>query len=254
LSKKIGLLLRSYAKTTEDVPGVVSRALKSIEHACSLRDKNGERIFSRVAVIVPRDHDCGHTRWEIVRALPISELFQPALIRDVPGHHSCGALNEGIVILDSFNIDYAVIISNKAIKALTVPVVEAIIEAFAKGAKVVGVAVDELQEFVLEGRIQNTFAGWDVRALREVGGFDSLAGVEEVTPTVRLLWTYDKCIATLVPKEVPTLDIRKTNDGKARHEEVMKTKLDRQQEEVEKVGVDFNFIKNGMMAGYPKSV
>jgi len=255
LSKKIGLLLRSYAKTTEDVPGVVSRALKSIEHACSLRDKNGERIFSRVAVIVPRDHDCGHTRWEIVRALPISELFQPALIRDVPGHHSCGALNEGIVILDSFNIDYAVIISNKAIKALTVPVVEAIIEAFAKGAKVVGVAVDELQEFVLEGRIQNTFAGWDVRALREVGGFDSLAGVEEVIPLARLVETFGPCVAPIEPRgagvqryKVP--DPIREPELWRRHVAKMGTKYERQVALLSQIGKDLSFLKGGVMPTY----
>lgn len=254
MNKKIGLLLRSYAKKPAAVAEVVHRAVKSIMRAHDLRDKDGGPMFEAVVVLVPEEHDYGGTATAIIKALPPEYIEQRAYVLEVSGHHSCEALNEGIEILAGMGIDYAVILSNKAIQALSVNVLEAMLEAFAAGAKVVGVAVDELQEFVLEGRIQNTFAGWDVKALREVGGFDSLAGVEEVTPTVRLLWTYDKCIAALVPKEVPTLDIRQNPDGKARHEEVMTTKLDRQQKEVEKVGVDFNFIKNGMMAGYPKSV
>lgn len=254
MNKKIGLLLRSYAKKPAAVEEVVHRAVKSITRAHDLRDKNGDPMFEAVVVLVPKEHDYGGTANAIIKALPSEYIEQRAYVLEVPGHHSCGALNVGIEILAGMEIDYAVILSNKAIQALSVNVLEAMLEAFAAGAKVVGVAVDELQEFVLEGRIQNTFAGWDVQALREVDGFDSLTGVEEVTPTVRLLWTYDKCIAVLVPDEAVPLNIRASADGKARHEEVMNTKLARQQEAIQNMGVDFEYIKNGMMAGFPKSV
>lgn len=254
MGKKIGLLLRSYAKDSKDVPGIVARAVKSINHATSLLREDGEPVFAAILVVVPGDYDCGITTRSILNALPTNHCSQHVYVIEVPGHHSCEALNEGIDIFESMNIDYAVILSNKAIKSCTVGIIDAMIDSFSRGAKVVGVAIDELKDFVFEGRVQNTFSGWSVTALRTVGGFSSQAGVEEVTPTVRLLWTYDKCIAVLVPTEVRTLDVRQTPDGRARHEEVMTTKLTRQQQEVQNMGVDFNFIKSGIMAGYPRVV
>jgi len=253
MSKKIGLLLRNFAKTSTAADEVVRRAVKSITRAHDLRGKNGEPVFEAVIVLVPEEHDYGGTANAIIRALPADYIEQRAYVLEVSGHHSCEALNEGIEILANMEVDYAVILSNKAIRALTSNVLEAMLEAFAKGAKVVGVAVDELREFVLEGRIQNTFAGWDIKALQEVGGFDSETGVEEISPTVRLVREYGPCIAVLDPHEKPALDIRKTDDGHARHNEVMTTKLTRQQQEVERIGADFAFIRSGIMPGCPIS-
>lgn len=253
--KKIGLLLRSYAKKEEDVPSVVERALKSIEHASKLRDRSYRTLFSSILVLVPRDYDCGLTADLIREQIARRDFSTRVMVAKTDGHHSCGTLNSGINFLESReNLDYAVIISNKAIEALTTDAMEAMIEAFDHGAKVVGVAVDELQDVVLEGRIQNTFAGWDVKALCEVGGFDSEKGVEEIAPTVRLVRQYGPCIAVLNPNEKPALDIRKTADGDARHKEVMTTKIARQLEEAQRVGADFSFIKSGIMPGYPKKV
>lgn len=253
--KKIGLLLRSYAKKEEDVPSVVERALKSIEHASKLRDRGYRTLFSSILVLVPRDYDCGLTADLIREQIARRDFSTRVMVAKTDGHHSCGTLNSGINFLESReNLDYAVIISNKAIEALTVETMESMLEAFDRDAKVVGVAVDELQDVVLEGRIQNTFSGWDIQALRDVGGFDSEKGVEEISPTVRLIRQYGPCVAVLDSKEKPALDIRQSADGKARHEEVMTTKLARQQKEADRMGVDFSFIKSGIMPGYPKKV
>lgn len=253
MGKKIGLLLRSYAKKAEDVPGVVARAIKSIEHASGLRNEDGRPLFVDIVVVVPREYDCGYTAGAILKELP-SSLLRRVSAFEVPGHHSCRALNGGIDVLASLGVDYAIIISNKAIEALTASTVKAVLEALDKGAKVVGVAIDELQDVVLEGRIQNTFSGWDVQALLAVGGFDSEKGVEEVAPTVRLIRKYGPCIAVLNPNKKLALDIRKTADGDARHKEVMTTKLERQLAEAKRVGADFDFIKDGIMPGYPQQV
>ena len=231
--KKIGLLLRSYARNAEDVPGVVDRAVKSIRHASGLRDKNGEQIFTSIVVLIPREYDCGFTGRAILRQLETSLILRMVAVFEVAGHHSCGGLNHGIKLLGDIGIDCAVIISNKAINALTVRNMNAMLEAFDKGAKVVGVGVDELQNAVLDGRIQNTFAGWDIKALGEVGGFDSEIGVEEIAPTVRMIRKYGPCIATIDPGVMPALDIRKTADGEARHAMVMNTKIERQVAEVQ---------------------
>lgn len=253
MSKKIGLLLRSYAKTPEDVPGVVARAVKSIEHASGLRNEDDRPLFTDIVVITPCEYDCGATAGAILKDLP-SSLLRRVSVFELPGHHSCGSLNGGIDVLASLDVDYVVIISNKAIQALTAGTMEAMLEAFDRGAKVVGVAIDELQDIVLEGRIQNTYAGWNIKALQEVGGFDSENGVEEIAPTVRMIQKYGPCIAVLRPKDITLLDIRKNPDGEARHSEVMNTKIERQISEVQRLGVDHGFIKSGLTLGYPLTV
>ncbi|MBI5401170.1 MAG: hypothetical protein HZB12_03605 [Candidatus Yonathbacteria bacterium] len=257
MSKKIGLLLRSYAKTAEDVPGVVERALKSINRVSNLwRLRDDSPAFNQIIIVTPIDYDCSETA-EAIRTILCTRAWQyieNVTVLEAPGHHSCGALNSGVDILATLGVGYTVIVSNKAIAALTADTTEAIIEAFDVGAKAVGVAVDELQDVVLDGRIQNTCAGWEINALRAVGGFDSEKGVEEIASTVRLIREYGACIAVLDPKKKPVLDIRKTADGKARHDEVMNTKIARQLAEVERVGSDFNFIKSGIMPGYPLTV
>lgn len=255
MNKKIGLLLRSYAKNPEDVAGVVARARKSIAHANSLHYPDGEAIFQAIVVLVPQDYDCGGTSRALLKEINFFEDCDVCpLVQEASGYHSCGALNVGITILDLSSFDYAVIISNKAIQSLTTETMEAMLEAFDRGAKVVGVAVDELQDVVLEGRIQNTFSGWDVQALVGVGGFDSEKDVEEVSPTVRLIFEHGPCIAVLDPTDKTALDIRKSADGKDRHKEVMTTKLARQLEEADRMGVGFNFIKGGIMSSYPRTI
>lgn len=250
----MGLLLRSYAKKQEDVADVVVRAIKSIEHARSLRDDFGDLMIGQIVVLVPGDYDCGKTADAIIRALTISGIARGVDVMEPDGHHSCGVLNAGMTTLPIWGMKRAIIISNKAIEALTTGTIEAMLTAFDRGAKVVGVAVDELQGVVLEGRVQNTFAGWDVPALLAVGGFDSEKGVEEISPIVRLIRQHGQCVAIIDPKEKPALDIRKTADGDARHQEVMTTKITRQREEVQRVGADFGFIKSGIMPDYPQSV
>lgn len=247
--------MRSYAKTPEDVAGVVARAQKSIAHANSLYYPDGEAIFQAIVVLVPRDYDCGET----YRALPKEiNLFEDCdvstLVQEASGHHSCGALNVGITILDLSSFDYAVIISNKAIEALTTDTMVAMLEAFDKGAKVVGVAVDELQDVVLGGRVQNTFAGWDIKALRDVGGFDSETTVEEIAPSVRLICEHGPCIAILNPKLKPTLNIRQTAEARLHHDEIISKKLGLQQIELDRMEADFSFIRSGILAGYPQQV
>ncbi len=254
MSKKIGLLLRSYAKTDEDVPSVVERAVKSITVAYGLRFWPLVPVFGAIVVLVPCDHDCKKTANAILRTLPHYYIDQNVYVVEVLGHHSCGALNDGMDILATLGMDYSVVVSNKAIESLTADTMEVMTEAFEKGAKAVGVAVDELQGAVLTGRIQNTFSGWDIKALREIGGFDSEIGVEEIAPTVRLIQKYGPCIAVLHPHDVPPLDIRKSAEGEARHAEVMNTKIERQIAEVKRLDVDFSFIKSGIMPGYPITV
>lgn len=253
MSKKtIGLLLRSYTSQREDVLGVVDRAVRSIKHASGLL-KDDAPIFKEIVVLVPSDYDCSITAGAIRRELEIFSIPRVTIL-EAEGNHSSDVLNIGTDLLLGYGVDYAVIASNKAISALTVESMSAIIKAFDNGAKAVGVAIHELQDIILKGRIQNTFSCWDIKALQAVGGFDSKKGVEEIAPIVRLIREYGQCIAVITPAQMPTPDIRKTVDGKARYEEVMATKIDRQNEEVHRVDSTFEFIQSGIMPGYPLSV
>lgn len=251
--KKIGLLLRSYAKNAQDVLGVVDRAVKSIRHASSLYKENGEPIFEEIVVLVPSNYDCSITAGAIRRELEIFSIPRVTIL-EAEGNHSSDVLNIGTDLLLGYGIDYVVIASNKAINALTVENMNAMIKAFNSGAKVVGIAIHELQDIILKGHIQNTVAGWDIKALQAVGGFDSKKGVEEIAPIVRLIREYGQCIAVITPAQMPTLDIRKTVEGETHHKEVMTTKIDRQHEEILHVDSTFEFIQSGIMPGYPLSV
>ncbi len=253
MSAKIGLLLRSYAKESSDAEDVAKRAIKSVKNAYHLFDESGNHIFEQIVVLVPRDYDCGDTALLIREKLLQERLTDRTVVSSPQGHHSCGVLNAGIEILESEGVGYAVIISNKAIAALNHSVMRAIAAAFEEGAKVVGVAVDELQDVVIAGRVQNTFAAWDIQTLIDVGGFDSENGEEEIAPSIQLVRKYGQCIAALVPSEVIVLDIRKSPDGVARHHEVMTTKATRQHSAADRLGTNFMFIQNGIMPGYPKT-
>lgn len=251
---EFGVILRSYAKNSEEVPAVVARAVRSIKHIWSVRDKNDRHIFKSVVVVVPKDYDCGLTAKAVRMALPPYDPFFEfnSMVIEPKGHHSCEALNEGVSVLYEQGIDYVEIVSNKAIGAMTHANCYLMLEAFRRGAKVVGVATDELADIVKAGRVQNTFAGWEVKALLEVGGFDSQTGVEEIAPSVRLIQKYGPCIGVIAPAEMPALDIRKSADGVARHNEVMTTKNSRQCDECDRMGVDFEFIKQGILVRYPE--
>ncbi len=253
MSKKFGLLLRSYAKTKAEVSGVVERAIASIRRADEMRDEEGNAQFGQIVVIVPRDYDCSSTAELIRKHMDFIVPNSRVAVIEPKGHHSCGALNAGVDLLWDACYKRVVIISNKTIVALTAPAMTAISAAFQEGAKVVGVAVDELGDIVRQGRVQNTFAAWDIKALVGVGVFDSDGGVEEIAPSIRLVRKYGQCIAVLIPSEIPVLDIRQSQDGVARHREVMVTKIARQGHEMFRLDADHDFLEKGIMPGYPKT-
>ncbi len=240
-----GLLLRVYAKTPEDVNKIVERAITNVILAVNLD------IFSNIIVLVPKDYDCGMTAKTLSNKLQEQNI--KGIVFEIPGHHSSEALNE---TLSEFHwtIDNVVIISGKAMPYLTAANMNAADEAFSAGAMVVGVVVNELENIILSGRVQNTFAVWKLEELLSLGGFQTNLDVEEIDPLVKLIQINGKCIAILDPEEKPKLNIRKSKDGIARHNEVMTTKLKNQQIEVDRLSVDFDFIKNGIMEGYPKKI
>lgn len=254
----MGLIIRSYnkaGKAEEDVAKDIRRAAANAKKATAVTI-DGSSIFEKVLFVVPTDHDYGGTARQLRAAFEGEGVSSAVSVFEAKGHHSCGALNEGMQKLRRGGCHFGVIISGKAIDYLTSATMRAMVVAFADGAKVVGVATDELAEIVEVGRIQNTFGGYDLEALFSVDppGFDAENGVEEYAPVARIIRKYGNKVAVLRPSNLPPLDIRNSADGKARHEEVMRTKDGRQQAEADRVGMNFDEVKVGIMPGYPKSV
>jgi hypothetical protein len=249
MHKTYGVLVRVYTPKAEEVPARVERAVAHAQQLATLWLTHP--VIQRIAFVVPSEYDCGATATALEDQL-LEEGMRGIDVWSLPGHHSCEVLNEGIARLQ-LAVTHAVIISGKAMSYLTVEAMNAVDQAFADSAKVAGVAVDELREVVLSGRIQNTFAAWDIDALRGVGGFDSSLGIEEIAPTARLAEKYGRCIAPL-DAAGGALNIAPSETARARHLDVMTTKLARQRSEAERVGSSFEQIMAAILPGYPRHI
>jgi len=234
----VAVLFRSYAKNDSLVEEVVGRALVSIRKANSL-------MFDRVFVVVPTDYDCGATSAYLAQAITAADSLRAEVFPAV-GHHSCGALNQALAALVG-TVAYVAIVSNKASGYLSAEVLARALLLLEGGLKVVGVRISELDE-VHESPIENTFAIWDLEALLAVGGFDSELGVEEVAPLARLMQKFGACAALISAEQGDAkLNVRKSADGQARHDEVRSTKRERQGLEAARVGVTLDWMKSNIV-------
>lgn len=242
--RKYGILVRVYTPKPEEVPDRVERALGHARHI--LEVMNEFPAMKRAIFLVPSDHDCKETLLALRtrfahEAISISKIT----VLSFPGHHSCEVLNRGLTEL-SYDTSHALIVSGKMISYLTRAALLSIDQAFERGAKVVGVAADELRDIVLAGRIQNTFAGWDITALLDEYAFDSKGGVEEVAPLIRLARRFGRCIAP-IDIDGGVLDVHASETAIARHKKVMATKIARQTAECERLDSSFEFIQSAIM-------
>jgi hypothetical protein len=162
-------------------------------------------------------------------------------------------LNAGFEYLAGQSVNCGIVISNKAIGYLNWLTVFEIAAAFKFGSKIVGVAIDEFKSMICEGRVQNTFSAWDIRRSLEAGGFDSELDVEEVSLSVKILKAYPKSMAIIIPPKAG-LDVRKSHDGLGRHKEVLANKETNQRIEIARMGLEFDFLKNNIMNGYPLEI
>lgn len=239
-----GILVRVYTPKVEEVSKRVDRALVHVRQILTVSEEFP--ALRRVMLLVPQDYDCGQT-YHTLRSLIAMEGLQDRVgAYALRGYHSCEVLNQALVELSTTD-SHALIVSGKAVSYLTVTSMRAIDHALEEGAKVAGLAVDELRDIVLDGRVQNTFAAWDVDALLGVGGFDCKTDVEEVAPIIRLARKFGLCIAP-IDVESSALDVHTSASAKERHKQVMATKLDCQQAECERLGSDFESIHNATMA------
>jgi hypothetical protein len=224
----------------EDVSDRVAKVLKNARQALDVAAEFPELRF--VKIVVAEDYDCGKTLPSLTSKIKADQnLAAHVEVLGVRGYHSCEVLNLGLRAF-SAEATHALIVSGKAMPYFTAKDLRKINSAFAKGAKVAGLAVAELRDIVLSGRIQNTFAAWETATLHEAGMFNSANDVEEIQPLVRIVRKFGRCIA---PIDVPARPLEIL--ARDRHEQVMREKETNQLEECNRLGVDFGFIRRGVM-------
>lgn len=214
--------------------------------------------FGRIVILIPEDKDCGKTYDTLSAELPNDE-FKNVFIECSRGNGHSDALNTGVEFLRKSHHSPLFVVSNKALEYMVPKNVEKILASFKEGALVAGLAIrdsdvaegeDEGYLGTLSGRISNTFAAWDTAALHAAGNFDSVIGVEEIAPIVRLVAAHGPCIAPLLPTGQAAINISALRAQ--HHDFVITTKRTRQEQEAERAGGSFELIERGILAGYPK--
>lgn len=288
-SKKVGALLRCFAREPNLVENVIALAVASVERMLSVQV--GGRLFvSRVEILVPVDDayaekDCGQTApklREIIRAKSWKGVFVSEVKH---GDIFVGILNYGMAKLLRAGCDYGLVLSKEAEAYFTTEAAEDLVAAAEAGALVTGVAINELTESVMQGRVANTFAMWHLMSLVQVGCFDARsakpkkdapvksqaeawdgvknfyaydnAGVEEIVPLIRLVRTFGACIAPVLPRgdgvkvyRAPDPDV--DLEGHIRHVNKLGTKFVRQSyfAQAENTDPEMSFLRGGVMVSY----
>ena len=286
--KRIGVLIRVFAQKEDDIPNRIELVEKLMNRLHYSNLMGAERIpFRAIDILVWADQrfdnsmtkpDCGKTAQALREHFSGQELVR---IREVKsGDLFCGVLNYGVAFQTRDRIDYSLIVSPEAFPYITYETLMAVVDAAAAGALAVGVAIDELRESILEGRIANTFALWHNISLMTVGGFDCraelpeddrfayyfrgwdgeptnmvLSGVEEVRPLARMVQTFGACIAPVMPQgevdsgyQIP--DSQKQPELFERHVRKMRSKTERQSILLTDIGFNLSYLKGGVMPGY----
>lgn len=272
----VGIIFRTFASKEAQLEERVNLLEQAIEKSLNLSFKD-RPIFRFVDILVPSNPnfpsvDCGlmvealKQRWGSERRVRIHKTM---------GDLFCGTLNAGVSIQMESGLRYSLIASPDAHEYITNENVMGMLIKADGGAKVVGLAINELRESIWQGKIANTFCLWHNRSLLTVGGFNLLSaepenekrshylegadkdgkpqyykinGVEEVIPAALLVKTFGKCIAVVNPenadqkyKVVTDPEIQK------RHVAKMATKEIRQNELLSMLGLHPSILENGII-------
>jgi len=288
-TKKVGAIVRCFARETALVDNTISLVLASVERMLSV-SVSSRPFVSRVEILVPMDEayiekDCGATAPKLRETIK-DKGWKDVFISEVRhGDIFVGLLNYGAAKLLRAGCDYGIILSKEAEAYFTAEAAEDLVTATEAGALATGVAITELTESIMQGRIANTFAMWHLMALMQVGGFDlrsakpkkeapiksraeawdsaknfyayDNAGVEEIVPLIRLVRTFGPCVAPILPRgegvkiwEAP--DPKIDQEGYTRHVNKLGTKFIRQSYFAQAEGTDpeMSFLKGGVMPAY----
>lgn len=288
--KTVGALLRCFARETHLVDNAVALALASVERMLSVRVQN-RRFVSRVEILVPMDEsyaekDCGETAAKLREAIAARGWNKSVCVSEVQyGDIFVGILNYGVAKLLRNGCDYGIILSKEAEEYFTPEAAEDLVKAAEAGARVMGIALNELTESIMQGRIANTFAMWHLESLVQVGCYDARsakpkkdaaikscaqawdseknfyvydnAGVEEIIPLIRLIRTFGSCVAPILPRGEGVKIWKAPNPetdpaGYIRHVNKLGTKFVRQSHfaQAENADPEMSFLKGGVMPAY----
>lgn len=277
---RVGLLLRVYANKLEYVEARVHEMRQMVDCARSIT--NGTRpLFHRIDIVVWADKrfadsDCGQTAEAMRKAFKGERSVFVSEYKN--GDLFCGILNWGVAHQLRHGVSHTVIASFQARDHMHQASMDAMINAADHGARAVGMALHELTDTIMEGRLANTFALWDNEALQSVNGFDLRAqkpvddrsayylrgwspesgevyyhvgGVEEVIPLARLVRDYGPCIVPIEPigqhERYRVPDQKTEPDNWARHQKKMGTKRVRQDAHLYAAGFDPSYLQGGIM-------
>lgn len=283
LKNRIGLLLRTFATKEDDVARRVELMQRVIDR---VNDTAIDfPVFSRIDILVYADRrypdaDCGKTYGAMIDTFGRNENI---FIEEVPfGDIFCGLGNYGFAKQLRGGMDYSMTMSPEVHSSLRLDNLDPMIEALDQGARAVGLALNELEQSVLEGRLSGTFMIWNLMSLLTVGGLDlraarphndreahymrgwhpargevyyPLAGVEEMIPLARMVEYFGPCLAAVLPRgrgeqryQVP--DPISQPELYERHVKKMGTKSERQSTHLAAIGYDTSWLKGGLMPSY----
>lgn len=279
-TRGFGLLLRVFAMKEQDVPKRVAMVREFVERA-------RKTPIKRVDVVVwynkayGNRSDCGMTFFAMQKEFESEKNF--VHIHELTtGDLYVSALNFGISE-QVRHVDFTVIASPEARSYFTPETFDGIVKAHANGARVCGVAITELEQSILEGRLSNTYCSWHISSLMQVGMFDKMcqfpldpragrwlyhpvdrdrielyypeAGVEEIPVLCYMALEWGAFTATILPTgegvqryEVPTDPVLKE-----RHLAKMTAKLIRQQYFVGRVDCTLDVLKAALLSEYRAS-
>lgn len=273
----VGIIFRAFVLNESQLPERIALTKTAIDKALGLVI-NGKNAFKQVTVLIPSDKrypscDCGKTA-QMLREIYLSE--KRVEILETMGDIFCSALNFGVAKQAANGIDYSLIASPDVHSYLTEENVSGIFEKAKLGARVVGLAIHELNESIHHGCIANTFALWHIESLQAVGMFNiplsgesksdkeatflsghdetgqdvfyKINGVEEIIPALLM---YDHFKEPFIGVVDPVNDghYQVVSDPAVikRHQAKMATKLVRQQHQAFGVGYDLNKLKYAVM-------
>jgi len=293
--KPVGLILRVFAHEEDQIPArleMVERAVQASQNAMV----DGVPLIRRIDVLVWSDQryteaDCGQTASALREACNKYRSKCPSVQVSEVRHADlyCSLLNYGVVHQLRRKMDYSIVASAEAFSYMTTETLGAMVDAACQGALAIGVAINELTDSILEGRIANTLAMWHNESLMSIGGFDLAAakppsdakeyhflvgyspempgsenpgnvqyhitGVEEVIPLARMVENFGPCIAPIVPRGAGvqryiTPDPKTEPKLWQRHWAKMGTKLLRQEYLLGLIKKHVSYLEGGVMEAY----
>lgn len=281
MKDSIGVIIRCFSKTPDQVDAQVEAVRKTIEKINHLRIP--EAGFFKIDVVIPVnqdfvDVDCGFTKPAVVEMLKEQNYQLDVMVKTTAADLFCGLLNRAMYTQAILGCSHSLVLSTGCNEYITDENIGAMISAcFRDGALVSGLALPELEDSILKGAIANTFALWNIASLMTIGGFDlraanalkvdklqpylrgfyngedvfyPVSGVEEIIPILRMINLYGSCIKPVLPFKKgkwaapdPVTD----PEGYKRHIGKMASKESRQTWMANQVGSDLSDLARGLM-------